>query len=449
MRPLLLVVAALLLVANAGAERPHVYLVVVDGLDARFATPARMPRLFDLVTRETERTSVFAAAHAVMPTNTNPNHVSLLTGVYPSTHGITGNAYWRRVADAPPEKTEDARLIDVETLFTVAEATAPELVTAGVFGKLKLARLFSAVPGRQRAPDILWSPEQASPAGRDPVTGYSFDTATIGGLLAEAGDEEPDLAVVNLSDVDRAAHGRGPDSEECIRAIAGADAAIGRLVDQLRALGRWSHSVLIVTADHGFTSLAATPERPYPVISFGRDLLRVGVGAVHLVGDGGIEHVYADGLAADATDLGDTAERLAKIAEVARGVPGVAEVLARLPVSDVPLLAGLHADWHLQHPRSGELLLVASPGYEFVDPFDPVVASMLGNHGGPGEAAVPLIVTGGSDRLTRAPTGTPEPRAVDVAPTIAALLGLRAPRRMDGSTVPAEESGRPIAAVLR
>src|SRR5207302_704683 len=185
-------------------------------------------------------------------------------------------------------------------------ATAPELVTAGVFGKLKLARLFSAVPGRQRAPDILWSPEQASPAGRDPVTGYSFDTATIGGLLAEAGDEEPDLAVVNLSDVDRAAHGRGPDSEECIRAIAGADAAIGRLVDQLRALGRWSHSVLIVTADHGFTSLAATPERPYPVISFGRDLLRVGVGAVHLVGDGGIEHVYADGLAADATDLGDT-----------------------------------------------------------------------------------------------------------------------------------------------
>src|SRR5439155_7770281 len=129
MRPLLLVVAALLLVANAGAERPHVYLVVVDGLDARFAAPERMPRLFDLVTREAERTSVFAAAHAVMPTSTNPNHVSLLTGVYPSTHGITGNAYWRRVADAPPEKTEDARLIDVETLFTVAEATAPELVT--------------------------------------------------------------------------------------------------------------------------------------------------------------------------------------------------------------------------------------------------------------------------------------------------------------------------------
>src|SRR5207249_4772694 len=375
-------------------------------------------------------TSVFAAAHAVMPTRTNPNHVSLLTGAYASAHGITGNAHWRRMPEAPAEKLEDPALIEVETLFTVASETAPELETVGVFGKPKLAHLFAAVAGRQRAPDVLWSAEQASPAGRDPTTGYSFDSATIGALLLAAADREPNLAVVNLSDVDRAAHGHGPDSEECLRAIAGADAAIGRLVDQLRALGRWSHSVLIVTADHGFTSLAATPERPYPVISFGRDLLRVGIGGVRLVADGGIEHVYADDLAADATELGDTTERLAKIAEVARGVPGVAEVLARLPVSDVPLLAGLHADWHLQHPRSGELLLVASPGYEFVDPFDPIVASMLGNHGGPGEAAVPLIVTGGSDRLTRAPTGTPEPRAVDVAPTIAALLGLRAPRRM-------------------
>src|SRR5207249_12065224 len=33
---------------------------------------------------------------------------------------------------------------------------------------------------------VLWSPEQTSPAGRDAATGYSFDTATIGALLAMA-----------------------------------------------------------------------------------------------------------------------------------------------------------------------------------------------------------------------------------------------------------------------
>jgi arylsulfatase A-like enzyme len=117
-------------------------------------------------------------------------------------------------------------------------------------------------------------------------------------------------------------------------------------------------------------------------------------------------------------------------------------------VSGVPSLAATHGDWHLDHPRTGDLLLVAAPGYEFVDPFDPVDASLLGNHGGPGELAVPLLVTGGWDGLRAAPPDAPVPSAVDVAPTIAAMLGIREPRRVDGSPVPAELSGRKIDAVL-
>jgi arylsulfatase A-like enzyme len=230
--------------------------------------------------------------------------------------------------------------------------------------------------------------------------------------------------------------------------VAGADAAIARLVEQLRALGRWSRSVLIVTADHGFVAVAPTAERPYPVITFGRDLARADVHGVHLVADGGVEHVYADGLAEDATEPGEAAARLTRVAELARGTPGVAEVLARLPVPGLATLAATHPDWHLEHPRTGELLLVAASGYQFVDPFDPVDASLLGNHGGPGEIGVPLVVTGGWEGLRAAPADAPAPSAVDVAPTIAAMLGLRACRRVDGGAVAAGLSGRRIDAVL-
>jgi len=434
--------------AEPSSNRPHVYLIIVDGLDARFATPARMPRLFELAAREPERSSIFTDARAVMPARTNPNHVSLLTGAYPEAHGITGNAYWSRAPEERPTKLDAAALIAVETLFTVAEETEPTLVTLGAFAKPKLARLFAAVPGRQRAPDTLWSPERASPAGRDTTTGYSFDAETMTAVLALAADAEPDLAVVNLADVDRAAHARGPDSPECERAVAGADAAIDRLADALRALGRWGRSVLIVTADHGFSGLAPSAERPYPVITFGRDLQRAGVSGVHLVSDGGVEHVYADGLAGDATEVGDGAPRLARVAELAGATPGVAEVLARLPGAGVPLLGSVHPGWHLVHPRTGELLLVAARGYQFVDPFDPEDASLLGNHGGPGELAVPLVVTGGFEGLKAAPPSTPAPVAVDVAPTIAALLALRRPNRVDGSPLPPAQTGSAIAAVL-
>jgi arylsulfatase A-like enzyme len=61
---------------------------------------------------------------------------------------------------------------------------------------------------------------------------------------------------------------------------------------------------------------------------------------------------------------------------------------------------------------------------------------------------VPLVVSGGSAALRAAAADAPSPCAVDVAPTIVALLGLRAPRRTDGTVVPAALVGRPIAAVL-
>ena len=434
--------------APADAPHAHVYLVIVDGLDARLADAAHMPRLFAAVAREPAHSSVFRGAHAVMPARTNPNHVTLLTGAYPDAHGITGNAYRSRAPGAPPEKLDDAALIKVETLFTVAETDEPSLATMAALGKPKLARLFAGVPARQRAPDMLWSPERLPPARRDPASGYAPDAETMGAVLALAAAAEPDLAVLNLSDVDRTGHARGPDGPEYARAVAGADAAVGRLLDELHARGRWDRSVVIVTADHGMSAVGPTPERPHPVISLEPVLRREMVRGVTVVADGGVEHVYAERVAAGAAAAGDAAEPLARVAALARAAPGVAEVLARLPVPDVPTLGAVHPDWHLDHPRTGELLLVAAPGHQFVDPFDPVEAGLLGNHGGPEDLAVPLVVTGGWAGLRAAPRGTPSPGSVDVAPTIAALLGLRVPRLLDGRAVPPARAGHPIAAVL-
>jgi arylsulfatase A-like enzyme len=266
-------------------------------------------------------------------------------------------------------------------------------------------------------------------------------------VLRVLAPEAPDLLVVTLADVDRAGHAAGPESPEYARAVAGADEAIARLVDHLRRSSEWARSVVIVTADHGFTGLAPTADRPYPVITFGRDLARAGLVGVHVVADGGVEHVYADTVAAGASELGGAAPVLARVADLARGTPGVAEVLARLPLTGVPSLTS-HADWHLAHERSGELLLVAFPGHQFVDPFDPRDAGLLGNHGGPGERTVPLIVTGGHADIRAAPAGAAAPESTDVAPTIGQLLGLRSARRLDGTPLPAGMAGCPIAAVL-
>src|SRR5437870_4503974 len=317
-----LLVSALSAAAAAPPPHPHVYLVIVDGLDARLADAAHMPRLFDAVAHEPAHSSVFAGAHAIMPARTNPNHVTLLTGAYADAHGITGNAYWSRTSGAPPGMLEDAALIEVETLFTVAETTAPSLVTLGVVGKPKLASLFAAVPGRQRAPDVLWSPDRLPPERREAASGYSADGETVAAALELAARAEPDLVVMNLCDVDGAGHVHGPESAEYARAVSAADAAIARLLDDLHARARWDRSVVIVTADHGMSAVGPTPERPRPVISLGPVLREAGVGGVTLVGDGGVEHVYAERVAASATTVGDAAETLGRVAALARRPPG-------------------------------------------------------------------------------------------------------------------------------
>jgi len=435
---------ALVTVARAAADRPHVYLVVVDGLDARAVSASSMPHLFAALARDPERSSLFAAARAVMPARTNPNHVSLLTGVYPEAHGITGNAWWTRVAAEPPRKLDDPALIEVQTLFTVAEEHAPELVTVAAFAKPKLAHLFAAVEGRQRGPDHVWTAEPLAPdAAAD-----DLDARTMTAALGLMERPEPDLAVIGLAGVDRTAHRFGPDGPEYARALGAADAAIGELLDRVRGFGRWGRSVVIVTADHGFAGVGPAPERPYPLIPFGRELLRAHADGVRLVDDGRVEHVYAEAADAGGTPTEEGSRALARVAELASATPGVAEVLGRVPVSGVTPLATAHADWHLGHPRTGDLLLVAARGQHFDDPFDPVDADMLGDHGGPEETAVPLFVTGGAPQLTAAPAGTPAPASVDVAPTIEALLGLPAARRVDGSPVAAELSGRAVRAVL-
>ena len=428
-----------LLVAASAVAAPHVYIVVVDGLAPQLATRERMPQLFAVLDGEQARSSVFPKVRGVMPARTNPNHASLLTGTYPVAHGITGNSFWNRALREPVAKLDAAELLEVESLFTVAEER-PERITFAAFAKPKLARLFAGVPGRQRPPDTLWSPTWAPETARDRVTGYTRDADTMAASLRSMSHDEPDFAVVNIADVDRAAHGHGVDSPECHEAVAGADRALGRLVEHLKALGRWQRSVLFVTSDHGFQRGNVSEA----IIRLDQRL-EAEVRGVRFAADGGVGHIYAERLPRDAAELGDTAAAIEQAAALARGTPGVAEVLARLPGTAVTALATAHGDWRVGHQRVGELLLIAAPGYQFGNGGDVV---LLGNHGRPEDTEVPLFVTGGSPAIVSAPSGTEPPALVDVAPTIATLLRLRLPRRVDGSAVAAADAGRRFDAIL-
>jgi arylsulfatase A-like enzyme len=399
---------------SASPPPADVILVIVDGLAAEAATPERMPRL---AAAAWERGS-WLTADGVMPARTNPNHASLLTGTEPDAHGITGNWYWDGTAE---REMGDPALLEVETVFTAVERQRPALTTATAFAKAKLRRLFGAAPGRQSSPDVSWRPA-------DDDLYAASDAETMSGFRGLVRTYRPAFAVVALADVDAVGHRDGPEAPSYGAAVENVDRLIGTLVDDLRETGRWNRSIVVVTADHGFDELL--PAGAGRIVADA-----VVAGGAHFVADGGVAHVYA----------GPPGSLDATIAK-ARRHPGVAAVYAREPRPDAPPPP---AAWHASHPRMGDVILVARPGFTFVSGRRDPTQWFRGNHGAPDERAVPFVVVGGYPTLHRA-SGTPRrPSAADVVPTVAMLLGITPPRRIDGTPVAAAERGRVLNELFR
>ena len=74
--------------------RPTV-VVCLDGCDPEYLRRGMPDGVFPVIGSFREN-GYFATADAAMPTFTNPNNVSLVTGASPAIHGIAGNYYLDR-----------------------------------------------------------------------------------------------------------------------------------------------------------------------------------------------------------------------------------------------------------------------------------------------------------------------------------------------------------------
>ena len=199
----------------AGSLGPRVYIVLIDGLGADQVAAERSPTLWRLAHSGT----FYPHGHAVMPTLTNPNHASIVTGVYVQAHGIIANRGW---ADGEVAALDQSTLIEAQTIFTLAATSPGHPRTAGIFGKAKLARLFASAE-TQHAPDPLWG-------DADEESGAGSDRRTMDEVLRTIVAEDPAFVFVNLGDVDRRSHAYGPASPQVTETVAEADRQIARLV---------------------------------------------------------------------------------------------------------------------------------------------------------------------------------------------------------------------------
>jgi predicted AlkP superfamily pyrophosphatase or phosphodiesterase len=394
-RPLLALLAGLALAAHAAAES-RVILISLDG-----ATPAQIadPALATLARMRREG----AAAERmtpVFPTNTFPNHVSLVTGVSPDRHGIVNNVFLDP-ARGRYSYENDPSWIEVEPIWSLAARHG--LVSAAFhwvgsegewrsgLGPRHWKRFDARVPESEKVDQILaW-------------------------LALPDAAERPRLVTAWFRGSDGSAHRRGPDSDAVRDALRAQDAELGRLLDGLAARGLLAETTLFVVSDHG-----VAPARR--ALRLERELHVAGVRA-RVFGGGGFASLALD-----------------DPAEAPRAVEAVRALgLEAWRREDAP------PELRVGHPRFADVVVVAPAGTALAtgDRLGSRVQRVLawtglaygGVHGHRAEEpemAAVFVAFGAGVAPGRALGAV---RTLDVAPTLLAQLGIPVPEWMEGRPI--------------
>jgi phosphonoacetate hydrolase len=251
-------------------ERPTV-VICIDGCDPEYLERGIPAGVFPAI-GSFQRDGYFGTAYAAMPTFTNPNNVSIVTGAPPSIHGISGNYYLDRATGRGVMMTDD-RLMRSETILALMALAGVK--TAAITAKDKLRRLL----GRNLA-GICFSSECADAeieamVGRTRPDMYSADLSLF---VLDAGIELVDrraAELLYLSLSDYVQHGHAPGDPE-------ADAFHRAIDDRVRRLVEFGAIVGLI-ADHGMNDKALPDGTPNVI--FLEDALndRFGSGAVRVI----------------------------------------------------------------------------------------------------------------------------------------------------------------------
>ena len=377
---------------NGRAYRPSpapVVVICLDGsadeyLDTAMAL-GRMPNLQRLGVK-----GYRGLARAAMPSLTNVNNSSIVTGAPPRVHGIVGN-YFFDTASGKEVMMNSSVFLRAETIFPAAQKAGRRV--AVVTAKEKLRDIFAA--GLIVLSGIAFSSEKAREAklathGIEAVESVVGPTPPIysgeaslyvlkaGVKLIERGAAD----FLYLSTTDFMQHKFAPEAAEAIEFYAGIDEQLGRL----EALG----AVLGITADHGMNAKQKLDGSPN-VIYLESELVRQfgpGFRVILPITDPYVAHHGALGSFAQVhlPPVGGLAA--GPVAAFLRQVPGVTEVLER----------DCAARWmELPEDRMGDLVVCS--GRDVVLGRTPqwhdltVLENGLRSHGGRYEEMVPFIVS--------------------------------------------------------
>ncbi|MBK6940720.1 MAG: alkaline phosphatase family protein [Planctomycetes bacterium] len=359
---------------------------------------------------------------------------------------------------------------DVDASFTTSTAYAaalPEWLTqwnASVPARSWLGRTWSARLTASQVERIGLTQDDAPWEGRMPFSEenertfphvadeiYDLEFMPFGdervlGVAREAiarmelgADDATDLLGISFSAADMIGHAYGTWSHELAEYYVWLDEALGAFFAELDDGLRSGRVVVVLSADHGVSPI------PEQMIAAGKDAGRIRIGRLKKTIETALDErfgaadwvvdilpdIYLNraAVAASGSSLDVVAEHAARTAKSIHGIDDAyprARLLARDGGVPAPFVASFHPE------RSGDVMLSMRPHWilDYLDSAPYVKANHSTQYDY--DQRVPIVFLGGGIAAGRwnAPTGT-----IDIAPTLAHLVGANPTRAVDGAVL--------------
>ncbi|GLR90285.1 phosphonoacetate hydrolase [Bradyrhizobium iriomotense] len=368
-------------------KRPTI-VVCFDGCDPSYLQAASAAGVIPTFDRM-RRTGYWSSALAATPTFTNPNNVSIVCGVPPAEHGVSGNFYidgetGREImmVDATPMRAPTILAAFSQAGASVAAVTAKDKLRKALERYLE-GIAFSAERADSATESENGIADVQALVGRTKPNQYSADLSLF---VLDAGvrllqTRRPELMYLSLSDYVQ--HKHAPKEVEALDFMAEVDRRIGKFIERGAVVG--------IVADHGMSDMATADGTPNVLYlgdaidkAFGANAARV----VCPITDPFVRHHGALGGFVRAHLLRRDVE-IATIAAFIRRLPGIALALPRDEAC---------ARFLLPEDREGVLAVIAEKGVALgARRAEHDLAQLAGqrqrSHGGLSELTVPFILS--------------------------------------------------------
>jgi predicted AlkP superfamily pyrophosphatase or phosphodiesterase len=251
-------------------------------------------------------------------------------------------------------------------------------------------------------------------------------------------DEDTDFLSISFSSVDAVNHFFGPSSLENEDVVVQLDRTLAELFEFIDAEIGLKNTYIVLSADHGMAEMPEYAEelgygagRIYgdEVLDRAKQISEQLYGAESIVKDFFRPYLYLDEKTINENELDRAIVSVAIAAELAK-MQGVGGAIATRSIEQSAHSSAIRAVRHNQHPeRSGDVYVFQSP-YWFM--FDR--GAVAGMHGSPWkyDTHVPLIFVSPG---VKPATVYRSVHAIDVAPTLSAMLGISAPASSQGEVL--------------